>query len=305
MASPSRRSMPRIASAVVSLTPGEAELSNTFTRRILLTGAGAAGRTRNGGSVENVWQKALAEFVATFALIFIGAGAVIVATNPLSTSGLVGVALAHGLVLAVLVSVIGHISGGHVNPAVTISAWVTGNIRTVLAGVYIVAQLLGAAAGGVLLRFVFPEGEWNRAALGIPVVNHGVGMNNGKAAVLEAVLTFFLVFVVYGTAIDDRGPFSKIAGLPIGLVVTFDILAGGTLTGAAMNPARAFGPMLAAGTWNDWWVYFVGPISGGVIGASLYWFAFLGGREKLVSARRSERPIGGGPDEDQSLSMSE
>jgi aquaporin Z len=165
--------------------------------------------------------------------------------------------------------------------------------------VYIVAQLAGASAGGLLLRVVFPEAVWRRAALGIPVINHGVGMNNGKAAVLEAVLTFFLVFVVYGTAIDDRGPFAKLAGLPIGFVLIFDILAGGTLTGAAMNPARAFGPMLASGTWDDWWVYLVGPVSGGVIGGSLYWFAYLGGREKMASARKSERPIGGGPQEEE------
>jgi len=248
--------------------------------------------------VLTTWQKALAEFVATFALIFIGAGAVIVATNPLSTSGLVGVALAHGMVLAVMVSVTGHISGAHINPAVTAAAWVTGNIKSALAAVYVVAQLAGAAAGGLLLQVVFPEAEWRRAALGVPVINHGVGMTNGKAAVLEAILTFLLVFVVFGTAVDDRGPFSKIAGLPIGFVLIFDILAGGTLTGAAMNPARAFGPMLASGIWNDWWVYWVGPVSGGVIAGSLYWFAFLGGREKLVSVRRSDQPIGGGPEED-------
>ena len=101
------------------------------------------------------------------------------------------------------------------------------------------------------------------------------------------------MFVVYGTAIDERGPFSKIAGLPIGLVLTFDILAGGPLTGAAMNPARWFGPALLSGTWTDWWVYLIGPIGGGVIAASIYWFAFLGGREKLVRLPRTQKPIEG------------
>jgi MIP family channel proteins len=190
--------------------------------------------------VENAGQKAVAEFVATLALVFVGAGSVIVASSPpLSGSGLVGVALAHGVVLAVMVSVVGHISGGHVNPAVTVAAWVTGNIRTALAGIYIVAQLSGAVVGALLLRVVFPEGPWRQGALGTPLVNHGVGMTSGEAAVLEAILTFLLVFTVYATAVDDRGPFSKIAGLPIGAVLTFDILAGGPLTGAAMNPAAS------------------------------------------------------------------
>jgi MIP family channel proteins len=250
--------------------------------------------------VEKAGQKAVAEFVATLAFVFVGAGSVIVAASPpLSGSGLIGVAIAHGLVLAIMVSVVGHLSGGHVNPAVTVAAWVTGNIRTALAGIYIVAQLAGATAGALLLRWVFPPGAWRQGVLGTPLVNHAAGMTSGKAAVLEAILTFFLVFTVYGTAVDDRGPFSKIAGLPIGLVLTFDILAGGPLTGAAMNPARALGPELVSGNWNDWWVYWIGPIGGGIIAAAVYWFTFLGGREKLVVAPRSEQPIGGGPEADQ------
>ncbi len=248
--------------------------------------------------MENAWQKALAEFVAAFALIFIGAGAVVVAAGGGGGSaGLVGVALAHGLVLAVMVSVIGHISGGHVNPAVTIGAWVTGQIKTGLAGVYILAQLAGGTAGALVLRLALPKAIWDPATLGAPTVSHRLGITNAEAVVIEAVLTFFLVFVVYGTAIDERGAFSKIAGLPIGLVLTFDILAGGPFTGAAMNPARAFGPMLVAGHWTDWWVYWIGPIGGGIIAAAVYWFGFLGGREKLVSAPKTDQPIGGGPDQ--------
>ncbi len=246
--------------------------------------------------MEHAWQKALAEFVATFALIFIGAGAVIVASPSIGNSGLVGVALAHGLVLAIMVSVTGHISGGHVNPAVTVGAWVTGQIKTGLAGVYIVAQLAGATLGALLLRAAIPKSLWAGSFLGAPVVAHPA-ITNAKAVILEAILTFFLVFVVYGTAIDDRGPFSKIAGLPIGLVLTFDILAGGPFTGAAMNPARAFGPMLAGGHWTDWWVYWIGPMGGSIVAAAVYWFGFLGGREKLVSAPKTEQPIGGGPDQ--------
>ena len=239
--------------------------------------------------MERILQRATAEFIATLALIFIGAGSVVVAG---AGGGVLGVALAHGLVLAIMVSVIGHISGGHVNPAVTVSAWVTNQIKTAAAVVYIVAQLAGATAGAFLLRAAIPKAIWDSSHLGTPGVNHNI-ISNGRGVLLEAILTFFLVFVVYGTAIDERGPFSKIAGLPIGLVLTFDILVGGPLTGAAMNPARWFGPAIASGTWTDWWVYLIGPIGGGVIAASVYWFAFLGGREKLVRVPRSEKPIEG------------
>jgi len=240
--------------------------------------------------VERIWQRATAEFFGTLALIFIGAGSVIVSG---AGGGIVGIALAHGIVLAVMVSVTGHISGGHINPAVTISAWVTNQIRTAAAGVYILAQLAGGAAGAALLRVSLPARIWQSSNLGTPSVSHQFGISNGKGVLIEAILTFFLVFAVYGTSIDDRGPFSKIAGLPIGLVLTFDILMGGPLTGAAMNPARWFGPAIVSGTYTDWWVYLIGPIGGGVIAASVYWFAFLGGREKLVRLPRSEKPIEG------------
>jgi aquaporin Z len=237
-------------------------------------------------------QRATAEFVGTLALIFIGAGSVVI-LNAQGAPGLVGIALAQGLVFAIMISVLAHISGGHFNPAVTISAWVTNQIRTAAASVYILVQLAGGAAGAALLRVAVPEAIWKAQRLGTPTVSHQFGMSNGKAVLLEAILTFFLVFAVYGTSIDERGPFTKIAGLPIGLVLTFDILMGGPLTGAAMNPARWFGPAIASGTYSDWWVYLIGPVGGGVIAASVYWFAFLGGREKMVRLPRSEKPIEG------------
>ncbi|MFL5800057.1 MAG: MIP family channel protein [Actinomycetota bacterium] len=238
--------------------------------------------------MERVGQKAVAEFIGTFALVFIGAGAAIMAA---SGGGLVGVALANGFVFAVMVSVLAHISGAHFNPAITLGVWVTGNIKTLLAGVYVVAQLGGAILAALLLRGLYPRASWRAANLGAPGLAQG--MSSGRAVLIEAVLTFFLVFVVYGTVVDDRGPFTKLAGLPIGLVLTFDILAGGPLTGAAMNPARALGPMVAGGHWADWWVYWIGPIGGGIAGAGVYWFAFLNGREKLATARKSEHPVGG------------
>lgn len=226
----------------------------------------------------NTGKAAVAEFVATFALVFIAAGSVIVA-GPYGT-GFVGVALASGFVLAVMVSVTAHVSGGHVNPAVTVAVWVVGRIGTARAVVYVVAQLAGGIFGALLLRLVVPPAVWKAAKLGTPLLATGVG--GGKGVLTEAILTFFLVFAVFGTMLDDRGPFSKTAGLTIGLVLAFDILAGGPLTGAAANPARSFGPALVSGTWTGWWVYWVGPPAGGVIAAVLYSYAFLRDAEPAV-----------------------
>jgi MIP family channel proteins len=238
-------------------------------------------------------EQAVAEVIGTLALVFIGAGSVVIATGGVG-SGLLGVALAHALVLGVMVSSFGHISGGHFNPAVTISVWVAGKIESARAIVYIVAQLVGAVAGAGLLRWVMPEQAWRDAHLGATVVSSAI--SNSRGALLEAILTFFLVITVFAVAIDDRGVFKSIAGLPIGLVLGFDILVGGPLTGASMNPARSFGPALIGGTWSNFWVYVVGPVLGGLIAASVYSFLFLRARE--VSAPRTETPIGGGPEED-------
>jgi aquaporin Z len=243
-----------------------------------------------------IWEQAVAEVVGTFALVFIGAGSVVILSAAVGPGGVVGIALAHGMVLAVMVSNLGHISGAHFNPAVTISAWVVGKIETIRAGVYIVAQLAGAAAGALLLRLALPESIWKGASLGATLLNHQVGITAGKGVLIEAVLTFFLVFTVFAAAIDDRGVFKAIAGLSIGFVLIFDILMGGLLTGASMNPARSFGPALVAGKWTDFWVYLIGPVTGGIIAGALYWFVYL--RDREVRAPRTETPIGGGPEED-------
>jgi MIP family channel proteins len=240
--------------------------------------------------VRPIVQHSVAEFIGTFALVFIGAGAVVIASTTLGpSSGLVGVALAHALVLAIMISAFGHFSGGHFNPAVTVSVWVAGKVETVTALVYILVQLAGAAAGAGLLRLVMPEDDWKAANLGATLVSPNI--NNGQAVLLEAVLTFFLVITVFAVAVDDRGVYKSIAGLPIGLVLGFDILVGGPLTGASMNPARTFGPALMSGTWTNFWVYVVGPILGGLVAASVYMFIFLRMRE--VDAPTTEVPIGG------------
>ena len=245
--------------------------------------------------MKSLLEQLIAEFLGTFALVFIGAGAATLAFTGLG-GGLVGVALAHGLVLAVMVSALGHISGAHFNPAVTVGAWVTGKIETARAPLYILAQLVGAAAGAGLLRLVLPDQVFDSVGLGATVVNHDIGMSNMQAILVEATLTFFLVLVVFAVAVDDRGTFQSVAGLPIGLVLAFDILMGGGLTGASMNPARTFGPALLSGTWTDIWVYIVGPVSGAIVAATLYWWVYL--RDREVSVPRTETPIGGGPEED-------
>jgi MIP family channel proteins len=225
--------------------------------------------------MESLGKAAVAEFVATFALIFVGAGAVILASS--GQLDLVGVALAHGLVLAVMVSVTGHVSGGLVNPAVTIALWAAGKIGTQRGAVLIVAQLVGAVMGALLLRYVVGGPAFDGGGAGAPALAPGLAV--GKGIVLEAILTFFLVFVVFGTAVDDKGPWNKTAGFTIGFTIAFDILAFGPLTGAAMNPARWFGPALVGGIWDDALVWIVGPIAGAIIAGVLYTAVLLRGRE--------------------------
>jgi aquaporin Z len=228
--------------------------------------------------MESLGKAAVAEFIATFALIFVGAGAVI--QSSAGNLDLVGVALAHGLVLAIMVSITGHISGGLVNPAVTIALWSAGKIGTQRGAVLIVAQMLGAVVGALLVRYVVGAGPFDAGGAGAPALGPGVSV--GVGIVLEAILTFFLVFAVFGTAVDDKGPWNKTAGFTIGLVIAFDIMAFGPLTGAAMNPARWFGPALVGGLWDDSLVWIVGPIAGAVIAGVLYTTVLLRGREPVT-----------------------
>ncbi len=225
----------------------------------------------------NVPQKLAAEFIGTFALIFIGAGSIcadqfLKATNP-GGIGLLGIAVAHGLAIAIMVSAVGHISGGHLNPAVTIGFWVTRKMGTWEALAYWIAQLAGGVAAAYLLRLVVPEDTWRAVALGTPDLARDLTRIVGL--ILEAVMTFLLVFVVFATAVDERGAFGKIAGFAIGLTITMDILVGGPLTGASMNPARTFGPAVVARHWTNHSVYWVGPLAGGVAAGWLYDAIFL------------------------------
>jgi MIP family channel proteins len=208
----------------------------------------------------------LAEFVGTFTLIFIGVGAI--AANHLTSgaAGLTGIALAHGLAIAVMVTATAAVSGGHLNPAVTFGALLTGKITPQKAGGYIVSQCLGALAAAAMIKLAVPEAALAAIKMGTPGVGAGVTVSN--AFVTEIVLTFFLVFVVFGTGIDRRAP--KTGGLFIGLTVALDILMGGPISGAAMNPARHLGPALLGGGLENLWIYWAGPLFGGAIAAVVY-----------------------------------
>ena len=217
----------------------------------------------------DVFRRAAAEFVGTFALIFVGAGAVLVVA-PSAGAGNLDVALAHGLVIAVMASAVGHISGGHFNPAVTLGFLVTGRLSPVVAGRVLGRAVRRRRRGAALLKWIFPASP---GTLGSPAV--GPGIEPEAALIIEAILTFFLVWVIFATAADPRGTFKSIAGLAIGLTITLDILMAGPLTGAAMNPARAFGPELLSGTWDDVWIWYIGPFAGGVLGALAYEWLYL------------------------------
>jgi aquaporin Z len=216
------------------------------------------------------FQKFTAEFLGTFALVFFGAGA-ICADRYLQSSGgigLLGIALAHGLAMAIMVSALGHISGGHFNPAISIAFWVTKRIGTVEVFLYWAAQIIGGIAAAFVLKSIIPQETWRAVALGTPELVRD--FSTAAAMLLEGVASFFLVLVFFATSVDERGAFRSIAGFGIGLTITLGILVIAPFTGAAMNPARAFGPALASNHWTNWGVYWIGPLAGGFIAGLLY-----------------------------------
>ncbi len=208
-----------------------------------------------------------AEFIGTFGLVFIGGGSVVVNEARSGALGLSGIALAHALVLAVMVTALMRISGAHFNPAVTLGIWLTNKIDAKDAGLYVVTQLIAAVVAALLIKELLPAVAGEIAGYGTPRIAGDIDFV--KAIVIEAILTLFLVSAVFGTAVSSEAP-SGIGGFAIGLVLLFDILVGGPLTGAAMNPARAFGPALIAGEWVGHAAYWVGPLLGGAA-AALVW----------------------------------
>lgn len=212
-------------------------------------------------------KKALvAEFIGTFTLIFIGVGAIAADHITGGKLGLTGIALAHGLAIAVMASATGAISGGHLNPAVTIALWSAKKIDNVNAVGYVIVQCLGGIVAAFLVTQCVPADALKAVGMGTPALGSGITAQAGL--ITEIILTFFLVFVIYGTAVDSRAP--KMGALFIGLTVALDILMGGAISGAAMNPARHLGPALLGGGLQNIWIYWVGPIVGGVLAAQIY-----------------------------------
>jgi aquaporin Z len=209
----------------------------------------------------------VAEGLGTFLFIFVGAGSIVVGSfAPDAAPGLVGVALAHGLALAVLVSALGAVSGAHFNPAVTFGLWLSGRIDPRTGAAYVALQLVGAVLAGLVVRAVFPEAAWQPSHIGTPGL--AAGVTPGLGIAVEAILTIVLMLAVFGTAVDPRGP--RLGGFAIGLAVAADILVGGPLTGAAMNPARWFGPAVASGFLDNAAVWIVGPLLGAAAAAAAY-----------------------------------
>jgi aquaporin Z len=227
----------------------------------------------------DVIQRGLAELLGTFTLLFIAAGAAAI----YGPNDIVAVAIASGLAIAVMVTALAHISGGHFNPAVTLGFLVTRRIHPVHAVVYWIAQFGGAALAVLLLKWVLPSSS---APYGAP--SKASVVDSGQAVAVEAALTFFLVWVIFACMADPRGMFDKVAGLAIGGVIAMGTLMGFVLTGAAMNPARAFGPELVANEWTDWWIWYVGPFAGGVIAAVLYELLYLRSPEPAGMAAQAQ-----------------
>ncbi len=218
-------------------------------------------------------KSCVAEAVGTFGLCFIGAGAIVLDAKTGGGVGLLGIAVAHGLILSIMISALGGVSGGHFNPAVTFGFLVTGKQEVGSGLSYIISQLVGGTIAGLLLRVIFDASAWEKVNLGTPTLAPDVTFWVG--VVLEIILTFFLVTAVWGTAVDERKP--DIGGFGIGLTLAADILVGGPLTGASMNPARTFGPALAGGNFDgiNHLVYWIGPLAGGAAAALLYNYVFI------------------------------
>lgn len=211
-------------------------------------------------------RRATAEILGTFMLVFFGCAAVVMETFPGARYGALGIALVHAVALGVGVSITMRISGGHLNPAVTAGLLVTRRIGPRDAGIYIAAQLAGALFAVAVAKWLLPANVGDLIAWGTPALSAGVTF--GKGVAIEAVLTFFLMSAVMGTVVYRNAP--NVAGFGVGLTLVFAILIGGPLTGAALNPARAFGPAVMSGTMTAQAVYWIGPMIG-AIAAALLW----------------------------------
>ncbi len=207
-------------------------------------------------------RRAGAEAIGTFALVFAGCGAIITDTQRDGALGVVGIALVFGLVILAMIAALGHISGAHFNPAVSISFWLTRHLPGRVAAVHIAAQVAGAIAAALLLWAVWPDKPADLGATAPSIAT-------GRALLLEAVMSAFLMLVIISVATDTRAVGAP-AAIAIGATVGLDAIFGGPLTGASMNPARSMGPALVAGNLDDLWIYIAGPVAGAIAGALAY-----------------------------------
>jgi len=207
-----------------------------------------------------------AEFVGTALFVLVGAGSAV--TN---VAGALGAALANGIGLALVITIMMPISGGHINPAVSFALWLGKQIDSLTLGKYVLAQLLGAIVGALFIKALFPASAARMTSLGTPQV--AGSMTFPTATLLEALFTFFLVSAVYGTIVSSQA--QRVAGFAVGLVVVVCVLGGGVLTGAALNPARAFGPALVSWDWHAQAVYWIGPLLGAAAAAGLWRYLLL------------------------------
>jgi aquaporin Z len=226
--------------------------------------------------MHSLGRRSLAELVGTFGFVFLGCASVVGRSATGAGYGLLGIAWAHAIALAIMITATMAISGGHLNPAVTVGLLSARRIDGRTAGAYIVAQLVGAALGAWGVKLLFPPAGVRATSLGTPALAGTVQLGQGIA--LEAVLTFFLVSMVFGTCVNSESP--RVGGFAIGLVLLCGVLVGGPLTGAAMNPARAFGPALVSGQWVAHIVYWIGPLIGGIVAGLLWEYALLPARER-------------------------
>lgn len=207
-------------------------------------------------------RRAVSEGLATFALVFAGCGAVIANAEYAGALGLLGIGVVFGLIIMAMIYTTGHLSGAHINPAVTVAFTLTRHFPAREAATYVGAQVLGAVVAALLLLAVWPD---QPAELGATVPTVGVG----SALVYEVVLTALLMFVVMAVATDTRAV-GAAAALAVGGTVGLDVLLGGAVSGGSMNPARSFGPALASWEWSEFWIFLVGPLVGAAIGAIAY-----------------------------------
>ena len=228
----------------------------------------------------NAYKKYMAEFVGTFALVFIAAGSVCADFYLRQAGGqglgLLGISIAFGIVVIAVIYATSYVSGSHVNPAVTVSFWITKRMEPNTAIMYIISQIAGASLAGLALKTLFPDAA-KTVYLGTCMLAPGVSIARG--VLMEFIISFLLIFTIYGTLVDKRAS-AGFAGIAVGLVVLFGAMIGGTISGGAMNPARVFGPAVASGQFTHHFVWWLGPILGGIAAGFVY--------DKLFAEKRGK-----------------